>query len=136
MVVTRNGFYRNRTAKLYLRHICKHKRRKHHYPYICRHREYSTKIPTPESCCSYSYITASAKPEECVQLTPRQSQQPTEHSRPCFPQLHRLVSQFCLQLQRMVGSKFSDAGGRLVFTGRRWSCTNQIPSFLVQNLCC
>ena len=81
-------------------------------------------------------MSASAKPGEFVQLTPRQSPQPTEQSRPCFPQLHRLVSQFCLQLQRMVGSKFSDAGGRLVFTGRRWSCTNPIPSFLVQSLYC
>ena len=94
------------------------------------------KTPTSESCGSFSYMSASAKPEKFVQLTPRQSLQPTEHSRPCLPQPHRLVSQFSLQLQRMVGSKFSDAGGRLVFTGRRWSCTNPIPSFLVQNLCC
>lgn len=54
-----------------------------------------------------------------VQPIPLQYPQATEHSRPCFLQLHFQVSQFTWQLQHITSSSGSTASGKSVVLGSK-----------------
>ena len=49
-----------------------------------------------------------------LQLVPLQLPQATEHVNPCFLQVHFLVSQLTLQLQRVIFNNLSGAAGESI----------------------
>ena len=66
---------------------------------------------------------------EFKQFCPRHSPHEILQSNPCFLQEQRRVSQFALQMQRILERCFSGAGGFFVFTGIILSLLINQPNF-------